>query len=151
MPTPSLASLSKLLPDQFLPVRRIARTLNRNVGDRRLNLLQILDCQHNVDRASVFLEPVQLGGSRDGHDPRLLGKQPGQSKLGGSHMLSCSDSSQHVDQRTIRLAGFGCKARYRVAEVSRAKGRLRVDGTGQKTLAKWAERNKPDTQFFEQG
>ena len=36
-----------------------------------------------VGGGEVLLESVQLGGAGDGHDPRLLGEQPGQRNLTG--------------------------------------------------------------------
>jgi hypothetical protein len=42
-----------------------------------LHLAQVVGRQIEVNGGQVFLEAVQLSGAGDGHNPGLLGQQPG--------------------------------------------------------------------------
>jgi hypothetical protein len=53
-------------------VRRIPFPLDRDRSRSALDLCEVIGSQLDVGRAEVLLEPVELGGAGDRHDPRLL-------------------------------------------------------------------------------
>lgn len=52
---------------------RIPRPLDRNPGGGGLDLLQVRGGEIDRRRSEVLLEPLELPGAGDGHDPRLPG------------------------------------------------------------------------------
>ena len=46
---------------------------------------------------------MELGGARDWHDPRLLGKQPGERYLGRHRLLAYRDLTKQIDQGLVCL------------------------------------------------
>jgi hypothetical protein len=49
-----------------------------------VDLAELVGCQPKVGGDEVLLEPGQLGGARDRHDPRLLREHPGEGDLRGT-------------------------------------------------------------------
>jgi hypothetical protein len=81
-------SIRHLGPQEFLSishalkVRRIPVAFNDNLSGRTIQFLKIVRCQFDESRLDVFLQSAQSCSAWDGDDPRLLGKQPGESDLG---------------------------------------------------------------------
>ena len=67
--------------DPPLHVRGVALPLYVDPVGGRGDLLEVLGCQLDVDRPGVLLQAVDLRGAGDGHDPGVLGQQPGQRHL----------------------------------------------------------------------
>ena len=61
-------------PHALLQVRRIALTDDLDLAQRRFDGAEVGGVQYQSGRAEVFLQPMQLGGTGDRHDPRLLGQ-----------------------------------------------------------------------------
>jgi hypothetical protein len=59
----------------------VALALDLNLGRGALDFGEVLRCQLDFRRAEVFLQPMQLGGAGDRHDPGLLGEQPSERDL----------------------------------------------------------------------
>ena len=102
-----------------------------------------------ADRSEIFLQPVQLGRTRNWNDPRLLGKQPGESDLGRRRLFLLRELANQLDQRLIRFAILRREPRHNVAEVRLVELRVLVDGSRKETLAEWAEWNETNAEFFE--
>ena len=61
--------------------------------DARRQVVQLAEFglgEGDVGGGEVLLESVQLGGAGDGHDPRLLGEQPGERNLPGVAPLAAA-------------------------------------------------------------
>src|SRR5205823_13791513 len=88
-------------------------------------------------------------GTRNRHDPRLLGKQPGKRDLRGSRLLAFCDLAKQIDQGLIRFSSLWRKTRDDVAEVGTVKGRVFVDLSCEEALPQWAKWNEADSEFLE--
>ena len=75
------------------------------------DLAQIVGCQFDIHRPDIFVQAIELRRARDGHDPRLLGQQPGERDLGRGRPLLFCDLAQQIDQGLIRFAILRRKAR----------------------------------------
>jgi hypothetical protein len=67
--------------------------------------------------ADVLVQALQLPGAWDGHDPRLLGKQPAQRDLGGRRVLPQRDAAEQIDQGLVRLPSLRREAGDSVPDV----------------------------------
>src|SRR6267143_3034665 len=87
----------------FLQVFGVARPLDRDPRGRALDLAEIgwreLDCCGS----DVLFQALQLPGARDGNNPRLLGKQPGERDLSGCRVLSFCNRAKQINQGLIRF------------------------------------------------
>ncbi len=86
-----------------LKVRRIPVALDGNLRGRAIQFLKIVRCQFDESRPDVLLQSVQFCSAWDGDDPRLLGKQPGESDLSGGCMFLRRERLNNIYQTTIRL------------------------------------------------
>src|SRR5258706_368162 len=68
-------------PDQLLQVLGVAGALQRDLGGRGLDVMEVLGRQLQVDASDVLLQPRELSRARDRNDPRLLSEQPGKRDL----------------------------------------------------------------------
>jgi hypothetical protein len=107
--------------------------------DARRQVVQLAEFglgEGDVGGGEVLLESVQLGGARDGHDPRLLGEQPGERNLPRGGALGGCDGLDLLDQCEVvfqRLAGEPRNLRPQIVLSKRGRG---VDGAGEEALAK---------------
>jgi hypothetical protein len=62
--------------DQFLQVFGVPGSLHRDRRGRALDLTKVLGREVKVGGAEVFLEALELSGTGDGNNPRLLGEEP---------------------------------------------------------------------------
>ena len=118
--------------------------------DARRQVVQLAEFglgEGDVGGGEVLLESVQLGGAGDGHDPRLLGEQPGERNLPGVAPLAaamaltsstnarlCSSASPENRGICVRRSFIG-------------KGGREVDGPGEEALTKRTEGHEADAQF----
>jgi hypothetical protein len=98
-------------------MRRIPIPLHRDPGNRALDVAEVVVRQFDAGRPDVLFEAVQLRGTGDGDDPRLLREQPGERDLGARRSLLVRDLAEHLDQGLIRLAVLRGEARDGIAEV----------------------------------
>ena len=68
---------------------RITCALIRNFGGSAFQFAQILQREMNRRSPDVLLQAMPLRRSWNRNDPRLLGAQPGERNLSGSHPLLC--------------------------------------------------------------
>ncbi len=101
---------------RFQPLR-IAAALDRDFRRRRRSR-QVGAGQLQRRRADVLLQPRQLGGAGDRHDPGLLRQQPGQRDLGGRRAFLPRDGGQQVDHGLVGLARLRREARQGAAEIA---------------------------------
>ena len=92
---------------------------------------------------------MKLGGSRDRNNERLLGEQPRESNLRPCSLLLLCNLPEHIHQLLIGLASLRIEARHSITEVAAGEGCVLVDGAGEKSLAKRAERDKGDPELLE--
>ena len=92
---------------------------------------------------------MQLRGAWDRNNPRLLGKQPGESDLRRGRLLSFGNAAEQINQGLIRLESLLSEARQGAAEVGAVEGGVFVDLASEKPLAQRAVRDKADSEFFE--
>jgi xanthine dehydrogenase YagR molybdenum-binding subunit len=57
--------------------------------------------QLDIHRAEVLLEPVELCGTGDRHDPRLLPEEPPDRDLRGSRVFLFRDSAEQIDPASV--------------------------------------------------
>ncbi len=81
---------------RFQPLR-IAIAFHGDAGCRFLDLVEVLWGQLDIDGGEILLEPRELRGARDRHDPRLLSQQPGERDLRRGRLLGGGDPVQQID------------------------------------------------------
>jgi hypothetical protein len=67
--------------DPLLQMLRIAGALYRVLGNRALDVAEIVRREFDCHRSDVLVQALQLPGARYRDNPRLLGKQPGERYL----------------------------------------------------------------------
>ena len=92
---------------------------------------------------------MQLGCTRDRHNPRLLRKQPGKRDLRRCRLLSFCNLAQQINQGLIRFPSLWGKARDDVAEIGFIELRIFVDLASKEAFTKRAEWNESDPEFLE--
>jgi len=75
--------------------------LNLDLGRRSLDVSEVVRRQFQGRRREVLLKPVQLCGSRDWHDPRLLREKPRERDLRRGHFLLRRDTAEQFDQSLV--------------------------------------------------
>ncbi len=113
--------------------------------------MEIIGRQFDIDRPQIFLESVQLCGSRDRHDPGLACQQPGQGDLSRCCLLPGRDLTKKFDAGLIGLPHLGRKAGRNAAHIRFVELRVRTDGAGEEPLTERSERNKADAELLEGG
>src|ERR1017187_8648979 len=91
---------------------------------------------------------MQLCGARDRYNPRLLGKEPGESDLSRRRLFPFPDAGEEINQGLIRLESLRREARQGAAEVGAVELRIFVDLAREEALAKGAVRDKADSEFL---
>ena len=132
-----------------LQVFGVPSSLHRDLGSGAVDFPQIVGRQFDRNGPDIFLQPVRLRGPGDRNNPGLLGKQPGERDLSGGRFLPFRDPGQQIDHCLIRFPSLRRKARDNVAEVGAVERGVLVDLAGEEAFAQGAERNEPDTEFFE--
>ena len=86
-------------------------------------------------RPHPFLDPVDFGSARDGHDPRLLGKEPGECDLQGVAVLRPAIQVGCVDHRRPGCSVSGLK-RGMVLRLSLSESKFGgcIDGAGEELI-----------------
>src|SRR5215469_3520750 len=92
---------------------------------------------------------MQLRGSGDRDDPRLLRKQPGEGDLCACSLLPGCDFAERLDDGLIRFAIRLIEAGDGVAEVVAVEGGTFVYGASEEAPAQWAEGDEANAEFFE--
>src|SRR5579863_947113 len=92
---------------------------------------------------------MQLGRSRDRHDPRLLRKQPGECDLSRCRFLLLRKFTKHIHHRLIRFPVLFRKTWHDVSEIAFVELGVLVDLSSQEAFAERAEWNEPDTEFLQ--
>jgi hypothetical protein len=131
-----------------LLVSRPPRALYLDLGNCFLDLEQIVVGEFDVQRSHILLDPVQLARTRDGHDPRLLSKEPGKRDLRRCRLLGIGDSFQEFDKCLVGLHRLGCEAGEPRTHVGFVEGLVRIDLSGQKALTEWTPRHEADAQLL---
>ena len=93
---------------------------------RLLDLAEIVGSELDLRGGDVLGQAVQLGGTRDRDEPRLLRQNPGECDLGGCRVLALGDLGQEVDEGAIRLPCLRAEAGNTVAEVGAVERRVLV-------------------------
>src|SRR5688572_32238006 len=83
------------------------------------------------------------------HKPGLLRKNPCKCNLGWRRVLPLSDGAEQVYQRPVGLPRLRRETGYSVAEIGAVERCVLVDLAREITLAQRAERNKADSELFE--
>ncbi len=91
---------------------------------------------------------MELCGTGDRHDPRLLPEEPRDRDLRGSRVLLFRDSAEQVDERLIGLHCLRCEARQNAAKVVAGELGFLVHRAGQEALAERAVRHEADAQLL---
>jgi hypothetical protein len=73
------------------------------------NLRKVISSQLDVRRADVLFKPVQLGGARDGHDPRPPSQQPSERDLSGRRLLLLGDALEKANRAWLASKASGVK------------------------------------------
>src|SRR2546422_1756435 len=97
----SHATLLASATGPFLEVLRITSSLHRDLRGGALDLAEVVRRQCDVGCSEILLQAVQLRGSRNGHDPRLLRQHPGESDLSRGRVLPRSE--EHTSELQSRL------------------------------------------------
>ena len=126
----------------------VARALDRDRGRGAFDLGEVVPLKLDIRRAEVLLEPVELCGTGDRHDPRLLPEEPRDRDLRGSRVLLFRDSAEQVDERLIDLHCLRCEARQSAAKVVAGELSVLVHRAGQEALAERAVRHEADAQLL---
>src|SRR6266567_4615873 len=112
-------------------------------------LLILLTSACSDSRSDVLLQARELRGTRNRHDPGLLGKQPGERDLRRGRLLAFCDLAKQIDQGLIRFPSLWRKARDDVAEVGMVERGVFVDLSREEALAERAKWNEGDSELLE--
>src|SRR5580704_5091680 len=82
-------------------LRGVARAPDRDRGRGAFDLGEVVPSQLDIHRAEVLLEPVELCGTGDRHDPRLLPEEPPDRDLRGSRVFLFRDSAEQIDPASV--------------------------------------------------
>src|SRR5215472_10937529 len=126
----------------------ISRALRFETCERLLNLCEVILRELHRRSSVVFFESMHLGRSRDRHHPGLLRQHPCECKLCARDLLPVRKFAQHVHDLLVGLTSLLIETRNRVAEVVCRKRCALIDRAGQEALAKRAERDEADAEFF---
>jgi hypothetical protein len=85
-------------------VSRISVSLNFDCGNGISDGRKIVRRQFHVCAAKILFETVQLGGSGNRYDPRLLREQPRQRNLCLGRLLLVCNPPERIDERVWRTA-----------------------------------------------
>src|SRR5512136_2346278 len=91
---------------------------------------------------------MQLRGTRNRHDPRLLSEQPSKCDLSRCRLLSLCDAAKQINQSLIRFSSLRGKARDNVAEVGTVERSVFVDLSGEEAFTQRAIWNETDSEFL---
>ena len=82
---------------------------NRDFGRDAVDFGKIAAGELDGGSAKVLLQPGQLGGSRDRHDPPCLSQEPGKRQLGWGCALWLTDSAQSATRAWFALRASAVK------------------------------------------
>src|SRR4028118_1562628 len=91
---------------------------------------------------------IELRRSRNRHDPRLPGKQPGERNLSWCRFLTLTHALKQFNDRSIRTARLRSEAGEPGSQIASSKGRRGGDGSGQIAHTERTPRDKPNSEFF---
>ena len=89
--------------DALLQVFGVPRPLHRDLRGCVLDRAEVIRSKFDVGGGDVLLETVQLRGTGNGHDPRLLREEPGEGDLRRRRFLLRSNAAQQFDHTLIGL------------------------------------------------
>ncbi len=92
---------------------------------------------------------MDLGRTRNRHDPRCLRQQPGQRDLCRGGAPRRRDRGDAVNQRLIGATRFHFEAWHGVAEIVVGEGGVSVDRASQEAATERAERHEADAEFLQ--
>ncbi len=98
--------------------------------------------------ADVLIQALELPAARDGNNPRLLGKQPGERDLSRCRSLLFSDPGKQINDHPVGFARLRRKARQAAADIDTGEGGVFVDLSGEIAPAQRAERHEADPKFL---
>ena len=116
-------------------VRRVTIPLHGDLGEGAVDLAEIVGGQFDRRRAEVLFEPMQLRGSGDRNDPRLLRQQPSERDLSRGRLLSRRDFAKQIDESLVRFPGLWREARDDVAEIALIERRFFADRAREEAFA----------------
>src|SRR5260370_34693230 len=126
-----------------LKVRRIPVALDSNLRGRAIQFLKIVCCQFDESRADILLQSLQFCSAWDGDDPRLLGKEPGESDLSGGCMFARRERLNNIYQTDSPL-DVDCHEVVAPIELCVLR-----NCSGEIALSQRAVRNETDAQFLQ--
>ena len=141
----------RLEPGHFFQGLGVALAFHFYFGRCGFDFAQILGGELDVRRTVVFIQARELGGAGDGHDPRLLRQDPGESDLRGRGFFARRDLVQQIHHGLIGLHRVRREARQPASEIGTLEFRGFVHGAGQKSFAQRAVGHEADAEFFECG
>ena len=136
-----------VIDSSLLEFRGVSVAHDRDLGCGTVDFGHVAAGELDGCSAKVFLQPGQLGGSRDRHDPGGLSEEPGQRQLGWGGALSLAGSAQPADQGLVRPARPGREARQFVAVIGAVEGGVLVDSPGEEAAPQRAVRHEPYAQL----
>jgi hypothetical protein len=83
----SAGAFSPSKTGSLLQVFGVARSLDRDPRGRALELAEIVRREFDGECSDVLFQALQLPGTWDGDNPRLLRQQPGERDLSGCRFL----------------------------------------------------------------
>src|SRR5687767_9429578 len=104
--------------DRLLHLRVVSRALDRHAREHIAEFAQVIRRELDCSSADVLLQPMQLRGARNRHDPRLLSQQPCQCNLGRCCFLACSNLADQRNKVRVGLPSLICETRQEVADVA---------------------------------
>jgi hypothetical protein len=78
-----------------------------DLRERTLDVAQLLRPEPDIRVTEIFLQPMQLRGAGDRHDPRLLGQQPREGDLRGRRIFLGGYGAEQVHQSLSLPLGEG--------------------------------------------
>jgi hypothetical protein len=112
-------------------------------------LCDVIVGERDVRGADVLVEPVELGGARNGHNPSLLCEEPGERDLAWRDDLGRGDGLHFVDECHVALQRVRAEAWDLGAQVvTGPEGRRCVHRSGQESLGESAGGDEADAELL---
>src|SRR5437763_750509 len=109
-----------------------------------LKSLNVLGRKFDLQRTQILFEAGQFRCPRDGNNPWLLVKQPGERDLSWCRLLLLRKARNHINQGLVRFPVLFVETRNNAAEIRAVELGIRSDFSGEEALAERAEWNEPD-------
>jgi hypothetical protein len=105
--------------------------------------------QFNIYSPDILLEPMELGNTRNRHNPGFLRQEPCQGNLGRRCIFTFCNLPDQINKHPVRFSVFRRKSWNGVPEIARIKNCVLCNFSCEKTFPERREWDKSNPGFFQ--